>query len=200
MRRIAGEERASALGRKHAPCERVRGRDGRAQRASRACPTQLSQQSQRRPRIERERREHERLDGTPACRERTNQPAVRIGVRAESLSRLVDAPHEQRSLLVVERMRDARGRLEPLHVEVELAEACGRTSERMNRRANVVAESGQRQLLGPHAAANSVFRFVHDDVEPGASKRDRRCESVRTGADDDRATRQGSPACAQRRA
>src|SRR5690242_15546647 len=97
-------------------------------------------------------------------------------------------------------MRDARRRLEPLDVELELAKARGRAAERMDRGAHVVVKARQRQLVCPRTAADALLRLVHDDVEPGACKRDRPCEAVRPGPDDDRATRQAAPARVRPRA
>ncbi len=113
----------------------------------------------------------------------------------------LDAAHEERRLVVVERMRHARRRLEPVHVELERLEADGRPPERMDRRAHVVPEPGQRQLVGAHAAADPVGRLVHDHVEAGAGERDRRGEPVRPRTDDDRLTGRRAPrAHARRRA
>ncbi len=172
-----------------------------AQRAKRPPLAELARQTQRRPRIERKRPEEERLDRAPALRERPDEPPVRRAVRPERSRRLVDAAHEERRLVVVERMRDARRRLEPVHVELERAEADGRPPERMDRRAHVVPKPGQRQLVGTHAAADPVGRLVHDHVEAGAGERDRRGEPVRPRTDDDRLTGRRAPrAHARRRA
>src|SRR5581483_7268553 len=89
---------------------------------------------------------------------------------------------------------------EPLHVEVELAEAGGRAAERVDRGADVVAEAGKRELLGAHAAADRRLRFVDEDVESGARKGDRSGKTVRPGSDDDGATRrQAAPGRARPR-
>jgi hypothetical protein len=52
--------------------------------------------------------------------------------------------------------------------DVEIAEDGRERGERMDRRADVVPEAGQRQLLRPHPTADPVRRLVHDHVEPRA--------------------------------
>src|SRR5581483_4284686 len=124
--------------------DRLRRRERRTQSARRPGEAELSQKAKRCARIERERREEKRLDGAPTRRERPDQPTVGARVVAELPGCLVDAAHDESGVLVVERMRDARRRLEPLDVEVERGEARRRTSERMDRRADVVCEAGER--------------------------------------------------------
>ena len=54
----------------------------------------------------------------------------------------------------------------------------------MDGRADVVLESGQRQLLGSRAAADGLVPFEHEDAKPGASQDDGGGETVGAGADD----------------
>ena len=55
----------------------------------------------------------------------------------------------------------------------------------MNRRAEVVAEPGQRQLERARAAAYRVLCLEDEDGTSGLSERDRGREPVRPRADDD---------------
>src|SRR3954451_6445623 len=82
-------------------------------------------------------------------------------------------------------MGGRRIRLDPLDVEVEGSKERRRQPERMNRRADVVDEAGQRQLGRPEAAAELLLGLVNLHLQPRARQCDRRRETVRAGADDD---------------
>src|SRR5205085_6255195 len=83
---------------------------------------------------------------------------------------------------VVERVRHARGRVDP--VDAETAEDRRRARERVDRRADVMPEAGKRQLLGAETAAAPLCSLVDDNVEAGTRELDRRREAVRPRADD----------------
>jgi len=162
-----------------------------AQRPGGTLNAELPHQAERCAWIERERLEQHPLHRRPALCDRTDEVAVRVGVRPEAGGSLVDATQQQHGLLVVKRMRDACGRLEPFDVKLELAEHRRRSCERLNRGADVVPEAGQGELLCPHAAADRLGRLVYDNVEAGAGKGDRRGKAVRPRPDNDGLTRQG---------
>ena len=56
----------------------------------------------------------------------------------------------------------------------------------MNRRADVVNESGQREFGGSRSATDSRMAFVQANGSSGASDLDRRGQSIRTRANNDR--------------
>jgi len=82
-------------------------------------------------------------------------------------------------------MGERRQRFDPVDAEVERVEEWRRGRERMDRRADVVTEAGQRQLGGPRAASDRVACFDDEDRASGLRKRDGGGEPVRAGADDD---------------
>ena len=86
---------------------------------------------------------------------------------------------------VVEGVRTGGRRLDPVELQPEVAERRRQTRERMDRRADVVTEAGQRQLGGPRAASDRVACFDDEDRASGLRKRDGGGEPVRAGADDD---------------
>jgi hypothetical protein len=199
VRSVPGEDRARTLARERRSRDRVRGAECSAECAHRAAEAELAQQPERRARVEWERRQNERLNRAPAGGERPDQAPVGVRISPELRRRLVDAPRDERRLVVVERMRETGRRLDPLEVEVERAEARGRAAERVDRRADVVQEARQRQLVGSQAAADLRSRLVHDDVDACARERDRGGKPVRPRSDDDGATGQrAAPARAQR--
>ena len=51
--------------------------------------------------------------------------------------------------------------------------------------ADVVGEAGQRERRRTRTAADLVACLEHADTRATLRQRDRRCEAVRTGADDD---------------
>ena len=178
----AGEERARPLGRERALREGSRSRERvqRAPRPERNCETR------ERARRGRERPDQHGLDERPVLDERADQRAVGVTVLAEPLRSGVEVALEHHRSAVVERVRGLRVRLHPLDVEVERAEERRVRAERLDRRAHVVHEAGQRQLARADAAAERVLRLVDLDVEPGACQLERSGEAVRARPDDDR--------------
>ncbi len=95
---------------------------------------------------------------------------------------------------VVERVRERRGRLDPLDAvlrERQRAKERRRDPERVDRRADVVDEARQRQLGRPRASANRVGGLEDAYSDTGPRQHDRRGEPVRPGTDHDR-VRHGS--------
>jgi len=82
-------------------------------------------------------------------------------------------------------MRQRRQRLDPVDLEVERVEEGRRCRERVDRRADVVTEAGQRQLGGARAAPDRVASLDDEDRAPGLRESDGGGEAVRAGADDD---------------
>ena len=82
-------------------------------------------------------------------------------------------------------MREGRGRLDQLQVEVERPEERGCGSERMDRRADVMAETGKCQLGRACAAPDRLARLEDEDRTAGLGEGDRCGEAVRPRPDDD---------------
>jgi hypothetical protein len=82
-------------------------------------------------------------------------------------------------------MRERRRRLDPLHVELQRPEERRRRGERMDRGADVVPKSRERQLERARATADRLLRLEDDDGASGLRERDRGGEPVRARADDD---------------
>jgi hypothetical protein len=82
-------------------------------------------------------------------------------------------------------MCERRGRLNQVELEVERPEErrCG--SERMDRRADVMAETGKCQLGRACAAPDRIARLEDEDRTAGLGEGDRGGEAVRPRADDD---------------
>ena len=86
-------------------------------------------------------------------------------------------------------MGERRRRVHPLDavaLERHRAHERRRGRERVDRRADVVDETGQRQLGRAAAAADRLLTLEHADRKPGAGKDDRRAEPIRPRADDGR--------------
>jgi hypothetical protein len=82
-------------------------------------------------------------------------------------------------------MRERGGWLDPVDVEAERVEERRRGCEWMDRRANVVAEAGKRQLLGTRSSADRLAGLENEDRASGLGESDGGGEPVRPGADDD---------------
>src|SRR5438309_5486188 len=77
--------------------------------------------------------------------ERREQLEIRAAVAPEPRGGQVDRALEDRRAAVLERMRERECRLDPLHVQLEIAEERRQNGHRMDRRADVVSKSGKRQ-------------------------------------------------------
>jgi hypothetical protein len=82
-------------------------------------------------------------------------------------------------------MRERCGRLDQVQLEVQRPEErrCG--SERMDRRADVMAETGKCQLGRARPATDRVARLEDEDRPAGLGESNRGGEAVRPRADDD---------------
>jgi hypothetical protein len=87
---------------------------------------------------------------------------------------------------VVQWMSDRCGWLDQVEVKLERAKERGGHEQRMDRGADVVAESGKRQLRCARTAADRLVRLDDADGAPGLSQRDRSGKAVRPRPDDDR--------------
>ncbi len=128
----------------------------------------------------------------PRVGERSHEPAVGPRIGAEAVRGLGDRPVQHDRASVVERVgeRDLRmHELEPVLAQRQPAHEGRADHERVDRRADVVAEAGLRQLLGAGAPADRRRRLEHQHRAPRLCDRDRRGEPVRARADDDRVSR-----------
>ena len=129
-----------------------------------------------------QRSEQCRLELFPPGADPSQQAVVRLCVRPQLCGGLVDRACDHNGGSVVERMGQGGRRLdhlEPVFRERKLSEEGRARDERMNRRADVVHESGQRQLRRAHASAERVLRLAYDEAPAGASEGDGRCKPVR---------------------
>jgi hypothetical protein len=85
---------------------------------------------------------------------------------------------------VVERMRERGGRFDPVDVELERPEERRSGGERVDGRADVVPEAGERQLGSARAAADAALRLEEEDRASGLRKSDRGGEPVRAADED----------------
>ena len=76
---------------------------------------------------------------------------------------------------------------------VDRAEERRGERKRHDRRADVVTEAREGQLLGPRPAADGRRGLVHAHGAPGAGERQRGGQTVRSRADDDRVDRRSRP-------
>ncbi len=77
-------------------------------------------------------------------------------------------------------------RLDEVVLEVERREEGRSRYQRVDRGADVMAESRQRQLGCACSPSNRVRSFDDEDRAPGCGERDGGRKPVRTGADDNR--------------
>jgi hypothetical protein len=194
VRRTTGEERPSAEAREP--------RAGEARRRPERLQAEAGE-AEGMPRDGDDRPENPRLERLPRFDDRPHEPAVRRPVGAQPGGGLPDRALEEDGASVLERMREGGGRLdqlEPVLRQRERAEEGRAGNERMDRRAVVVDEAGQRQLAGAEAAADLLRRLEHAHAEPGAGERDRGREPVRPRADDVGVRAQETAASAEERA
>ena len=136
---------------------------------------------------ETQRAEHLPQHVAPIGSQRSHQPPVGSRVAAQlGGGRCHRALHQDRAA-VIQRMRDGGGREDPLETVVrqwEIPKERRCHAERMDRRANVMHEAGQRQLGRACPPADRLFAFNHQHRAPGARQGDGRSQPVGTGADD----------------
>jgi hypothetical protein len=125
-------------------------------------------------------------ESRPVGNQRSEEAAVVVGVGIERRGGFVERAVDEGRRAVVERMGDGRRRLDQRQVELERTEERRSGDERMDGRADVVAEARERQLCRARPAADRLSRLVDSDRASGLRERDRRREAVWPGADDDR--------------
>jgi hypothetical protein len=134
------------------------------------------------------RPEDRAFEPRPFIDDRADCLLVGVAVAPQRLGRRLErSPHHHRAS-IVERMAEHRGRLQPfesMRREGQRPPEWRRDAERMNRRADVVREAGQRQFGGPRAAADGMVGFEDDDLASGLGQHDRRTQSVGPRTDDD---------------
>ena len=121
--------------------------------------------------------------------ERVEEPLVGTRVRAQTASGRSDGALEQHGRAVVERVRERHlglHELEAVLVERKTAQERRGQGQRVHRRAGVMHEARQRELLRAAAAAEGVGALEHRDLTSGLRQCDRRGQPVGAGADDDR--------------
>ena len=111
--------------------------------------------------------------------------SVGVSIDTEAAcSRLERAVHHDRRS-VVQRVRQRGRRFHHGQIELEPTEERRRWDERVDRRADVVPEPRQRQFSSASAAADRRLTFEDANRSSRLRERDRGCEPVRPGADDD---------------
>ena len=120
--------------------------------------------------------------------ERIEQPAVGLRVRAESAGRLLHGALQHHRGAVVERVGQRRvgvRQLEPVLGQRQAAQEGRSERQGVHRRARVVHEAGQRQLLRAAAAAHGLGALDEGDPAAGPGQHDRRGQPVGARADYD---------------
>ena len=168
-------------------------------RADRVQPERGETDGSHRMKRDPERTEDSRHEVRPVLDERSEEAPVGRGVPGAAGSadvelgrRRRDVPPDEHGGPVVEGMAERRRRLDPpqpVTGQVERREERRDPAERMDRAADVVAEAGQRQLGGPHPAADRRGALEHRDLPAVAGEADRGRQAVRAAADDDRVDR-----------
>jgi hypothetical protein len=113
----------------------------------------------------------------------SEQLPVRVSVASERRLCLCKRPPQEDGSAVIERVCERRRRFDPIDIEWKRAEKGRDGGAGMDRRADVVAEPGQRQLGGARAAADRLLRLDDADGAPGLRERDCGSEPVRPRAD-----------------
>ena len=125
----------------------------------------------------------------PVVDERLQQRAIGIAVGSEALGRLVHGAMQRHCRAVVERMGDrdlGMGELEPVLPQRQATQERRGEREGVDRRADVVPESGQRELGAAQAAADLVRGLEHEHGAPCLGERDRSRQAIGARAHDDR--------------
>jgi hypothetical protein len=81
-------------------------------------------------------------------------------------------------------MGDRGGRFDQVEVELQRAKKRGSDESRMDRRANVMPKSRERQLRGASSATDRLLRLDDAYRAPSLSERDRGGKAIRPRADD----------------
>ena len=180
VRRQAGEQRPGRLaaesrtGESSSRADRGQAEPGHGQRVARHVDHRPEQLRRQAIRVAHQRREQP-----------TPRPAVAV---AEAVRRGRHGPFQQHGPVGRQRVRDGSIGVDQLHAmgsPVDGPHERRRQRQRQDRRAHVVVESGERQLLGPGPATDGRGGLVDADRAPGTEQGDRRGQAVRAGADDD---------------
>jgi hypothetical protein len=132
-----------------------------------------------------ERREQRSFERGPRSDRPGKELSVGVSIDTQAAcGRLERAVHHDRRA-VVQRVRQRGGRLHHGQIELEPTEERRRWNQRVDRRADIVPEPRQRQLSSASAAADRRLTFENANRSAGLRERDRGCEPVRPGADDD---------------
>ncbi len=187
-RLFQGQERMS--GEPGEQCARVLAAEHhRSQEARRPDRAQTEAEERERMAWEAQRSEDRIGDRIPTADERSHQPPVRPGIPAERRAGRADRTFEHRGRAVVERVRQGGRWMNPpeaMLVQRQGSEKRRATTERMDRRADVVNETGQRQLGRAHSPTDSIPRFEHQHPLARARQGDRGRQAVGPCADHDR--------------
>jgi hypothetical protein len=111
--------------------------------------------------------------------------SVGVAIHTETArGRLERSMHHYRRT-VVQRVRQHGRRFNHGQIEIEPAEEWRCRDQRVDRRADIVPDPRERQFGSASAAADRWLTFEDADRSSGLRQRDRGCEPVRPGADDD---------------
>ena len=119
---------------------------------------------------------------------RSHQAAIGGCIARQRVPGFLDAAFQDGGCAVVERMSQRRGRMNPgqaMFGQRDGPKERGGHANRMNGRTYIVRKSRQRQRCRASAAAKRGLRFEHQNAAILPGQRDRGCQAVRTGADDD---------------
>jgi hypothetical protein len=177
VRRDAAEQRTRSLG-----AESPRRALSRGERRQ---PEARERERMSRPS---QRTEHRRVNPRPILHDPTDHTAIGIRVAVEPARGALDIAMDRGRRTPVQRMREHHRRLDPLETELRQRQRLKqrrRDAERMDGRAEVVHEPGQRQLPGSRAAADGRFGLEDDDLATGLGNHNCRGEPIGAGADDD---------------
>ena len=121
---------------------------------------------------------------------RTSGEKMRVGrsIDAEASGHLIDAGSHAHGAPAVEWMGEGdRWGQQPdaMGGEVDVREGGGGQQERVHRGADVMTEAGDGQLRRAAAPSGLFSRLVDLDGQAGPGQRERRDETVGSGADDD---------------
>ena len=121
--------------------------------------------------------------------QRPHQLSVGASIRTECFRGGIDRAFQHRGRSVVQRVRERRRRVNPLQsvfCQREGFEERRRDRHRVNRGADVVRESRQRERRGPRPAADGIGALDHKNRMTLLGKGDGRGKSVWPGPDDHR--------------
>ncbi len=125
----------------------------------------------------------------PVVNEGTNETAICVSVPAEPLGRRLDRPVQQDGLLVIERVGQGHGRVNPLEAvgsEVEGPKEGGRYPQRVYGGTDIVAKTGKGELFGASPASDRLAPFEEKNGTPPQGEGCGGGKPVGAGAHNDR--------------